>query len=90
MFRLCGVNYIDFWWYTPAETSAMLDIGNEKLKFEVIQHAKILTWIANSSHLQKRDNKMWELNDFLPDFAKGAMKELTPDEVFERWWNAAD
>lgn len=91
MYRLCGVNYIDFWWYTPAETSAMLDIANDNLKYDTVKHAQILLWLANGSHIQKHGQKFWDLEDFLPDFAKSAIKkELTPDEIESMWWNAAD
>ena len=87
MCRLCGINYIDFWWYTPAETSAMLDIANEKLKYDTIKHAQILMWIANAPHAQRKDKNLFELNEFLPSFAK---HEPTVEEIFEEWWNAAE
>ncbi len=87
MCRLCGVSYIDFWDYTPAETSAMLDVANQKLEYDTVKHAQILMWIANSRRVQRKDNRLFELNDFLPGFAK---QERTAEDFFEELWNAAD
>ena len=78
---------MDFWWYTPAETAGMLNIANEKLKYETVQHAQILMWIANAPHAQRKDKKLFELNDFLPSFAK---HEQSAEEVFDMWWNEAE
>lgn len=90
MYRLCGVSFIDFWDYTPAETYGMLDIAYDKLKFDAIKHAELLMWVANAPHFRTKDKKPRMLEDFLPDFAKDAAKhELTPEEVERLWWNAA-
>ena len=44
-------------------------------------------WIANAPHAQRKDKKLFELNEFLPSFAK---HEPTVEEIFEEWWNAAE
>lgn len=89
MYRLCGVTYIDFWEYTPAETYAMLDIAHDKLKFEAIRHAELLMWVANAPHFARKDKKPRKLEEFLPDYAKDAVcHEMTPEECERLWWNA--
>jgi len=65
----------------------MLDIANEKLKYDTIKHAQILMWIANSKNVERKDKRLFKLDDFLPDFAK---HEPTVEEIFEEWWNAAE
>ena len=90
MYRLCGVTYIEFWEYTPAETYKMLDIAHDKLKFDAIHHAELLMWVANAPHIQRKDKKAWQLEDFVPEFAKSAVKrEMTPEQVERLWWNEA-
>ncbi len=86
MYRFCNVNFIEFWEFTPAESSAMLKIANEKFEYDTIERAVLLLRISNAPHFTKQNKKPWELNDFLPDFAK---HEPTPEEVFDSWWNGA-
>jgi hypothetical protein len=89
MYRLCGVDFRDFWRYTPAETYAMLEVGHDKLIYETVQHAQILMWIANAPHFRTKDKKPHEIEEFLPDFAKSATKhEMTPEECERAWLKA--
>lgn len=90
MFRFCGVNFIDFWNYTPAETSTMVKIGQEKLKYEAIIHAQLLQCVSNAPHFMGRGKKPRELNEFLPDFAKEPERELTAEEIEALWWKEAE
>lgn len=80
------MNFIDFWDFTPAESDAMLKIARDKFEYDTIQRGTLLMWIANAPHVSRRDQKPWELNDFLPDYAK---HELTEEELERLWWNEA-
>lgn len=88
MYLLCNVSYIDFWDYTPVESYSMIGVGYENLKYETIKHAEILMWIANAPHTQRKDKKLWTIDDFLPEFAKGTKKsQMTVEEIEAAWWN---
>lgn len=83
------MNFIDFWDYTPAETYLMITIGYEKLKYEAVQHAEILTWVANAPHAQRSDKKLWSVDDFLPEFAKeDSESQMSVEELERRWIEA--
>jgi hypothetical protein len=85
MYRLCGINLIEFWDYTPAETYVMIDIAYDKLKGDTRKHAEILMWIANAPHIKLK--QLLKLDELLPDFAK-VTQELTPEDVERLWWNS--
>ncbi len=86
MYRFCDVNYIDFWEYTPAESDAMLKIAQDKFEYDITERAILLMWIANAPHASKKNDQLFEINDFLPDFLK---HEPTYEEIAAAWLNAA-
>ena len=74
LFRLCKISPFDFWKFTPAETSLMIEQAGEQFKFEQEihsqRHAELLTAVLNAPHFQKKDKKPHEVKEFLPQQKK--------------------
>lgn len=77
---MCKKDPIEFWKYTPDETSLMINRSGENIKiekeFEAQKHAEILTAIMNTSfgpYLKKGAKYPYEAEQFLPKQKKEKM-----------------
>ena len=70
LWRCCDKDPLQFWKYTPAETSMMISASVEKHNIEMeIQstlEARLCAIVLNANGVTKRGKKPFEINDFMP------------------------
>ena len=88
MYKLCGVNPLDFWRYTPAETNIMIEAAVEKRKEEsdlnLALNARLCAIIYNANGVQKQNKKPFEMKDFLPEDKKNVPHSVEDIELMVR------
>jgi hypothetical protein len=78
--RLCNKDPLEFWRFTPAETSLMIECALDKLKYDDIRRAELLVCISNAPHFRRKDEKPHTLTDFYKDVKKEEY-EQTAEEI---------
>jgi hypothetical protein len=79
LYSFCNISPLDFWKYTPAETTLMITEANSRFEFEQLISARLCTVILNANGATKENKKRFEIKDFMPE-EKSKIKKLTPEQ----------
>lgn len=77
----------EFWHYTPAETSKMIEWGLEKMDQATKKFSVLLSCILNAPHVTREDGRAWTPDDLLPGHLK---HEMTDEELEAAWLSYCD
>ena len=91
-YRACKKTPIEFWDFTQAETTQMIEEAEKELqdknKYDMIMRADLKTAIMNaaaSPYLKKGDRFPYKIDNFLPKEFRVPKTEITEAEKSARW-----